>query len=176
MKGCLEALGLEGVGFTPAPVEGLLPAARITIKGRAAGMLGLLALARLRALGCTAPAAFFELDLTGLEPRGIPARIALIPRFPAVTRDIAIIADEAVEHARIEAVVHEANEPLLAGIQLFDLFSDPEGIRVPKGQKSLAYSLTYRSPERTLTADEVNAAHARLKERLKAELNVSFRE
>ncbi len=69
-----------------------------------------------------------------------------------------------------------ANEPLLADIQLFDLFSDPDGIRVPAGQKSLAYSLTYRSAERTLTADEVNAAHARLKERLKAALSVSFRE
>jgi phenylalanyl-tRNA synthetase beta chain len=61
-------------------------------------------------------------------------------------------------------------------IRLFDLFSDPAGSRVPAGQKSLAYSLTYRSAERTLTADEVNAAHARLKERLKAALSVSFRE
>jgi len=69
-----------------------------------------------------------------------------------------------------------ANEPLLADIQLFDLYSDADGIKVPAGRKSLAYSLTYRSADRTLIADEVNAAHARLKERLKAAMNVSFRE
>jgi phenylalanyl-tRNA synthetase beta chain len=59
---------------------------------------------------------------------------------------------------------------------LFDVFSDPDGIKVAAGKKSLAYSLTYRSAEKTLIADEVNAAHAGLKERLKTALNVSFRE
>ena len=130
----------------------------------------------MRALDCTSSVAIFELDLTHCSLRGIPSRIAPIPRFPAVTRDIAIIADASVPHARIEEILRGANEPLLVDIQLFDLFSDPEGIRVPTGQKSLAYSLTYRSAEKTLTADEVNAAHARLKERMKAALNVSFRE
>jgi len=176
LKGCIESLAIEDLGFSGASIDGLLPAMRITIGGKVAGSLGQLAPARLRALDCSNPVAIFEFDLAACRLREIPARIAPIPRFPAVTRDIAIIADAAVPHARIEEVLRVANEPLLAGIMLFDLFSDPEGIRVPAGQKSLAYSLTYRSAERTLTADEVNVAHARLKERLKAELNVSFRE
>jgi phenylalanyl-tRNA synthetase beta chain len=176
LKGCLESLGLEHLGFEPASVDGLLPAMRITIAGQPAGSLGQLAPARLRVLDCPHPVTLFELDLASVRLKAIPSRIAPIPRFPSVTRDIAIIADSALPHARIEEILRDANEPLLAGIQLFDLFSDPAGIRVPAGQKSLAYSLTYRSPERTLTADEVNAAHARLKERLKAALSVSFRE
>ncbi|HEX4085442.1 MAG TPA: phenylalanine--tRNA ligase subunit beta [Chthoniobacteraceae bacterium] len=176
LKGVLESLGIEGLTFAPADIDGMLPAMRIEIHGHPAGSLGQLAPARLRALDCTAPAALFELDLATVKLRGAPARIAPIPRFPAVTRDIAIIADSAVAHARIEEVLSGANEPLLASAQLFDLFSDPEGIRIPAGQKSLAYSLTYRSAEKTLTADEVNGAHARLKERLKAALNVNFRE
>jgi len=65
---------------------------------------------------------------------------------------------------------------LLAGAALFDLFADPSGEKLPADRKSLAYSLTYRSSQRTLTAEEVNAAHARIKDRLKAELNVAFRE
>ena len=67
-------------------------------------------------------------------------------------------------------------EPLLAGVELFDVFTDATGAKVPAGKKSLAYSLTYRSPERTLTADEVNAAHTKLKQRLTAELGVALRE
>ena len=65
---------------------------------------------------------------------------------------------------------------LLASVELFDVFTDPTGARVPADKKSLAYSLTYRSSDRTLTTDEVNAAHARLKERLKTALAVTLRE
>ena len=176
LKGCIDAIGIEQLAFEPASIEGLLPAMRITIGGQPAGSLGQLAPARLRAIDCPSAVAIFELSLKGCTLRGIPRRINPLPRFPAVTRDIALLVDQAVPHARIEEVLRSANEPLLADVQLFDLFSDPAGIRVPAGQKSLAYSLTYRSLEKTLTADEVNAAHARLKERLKASVNVSFRE
>jgi len=176
LKGCIESLGLEELAFEPASVTGLLPAMQITIRGQTAGSIGQLAPAALRGLDCPNPVALFELDLAPCRLRAIPSRIAPIPRFPAVTRDIAIIADASVPHAQIEEILRGANEPLLVDIRLFDLFSDPEGIRISTGQKSLAYSLTYRSAEKTLTADEVNAAHARLKERLKAALDVSFRE
>jgi phenylalanyl-tRNA synthetase beta chain len=176
IKGALESLGLADLDFQPASIDGLLPGVRITVAGKGAGSLGQLPPAQLRGLDCTTPVSLFELDLTAARLRPVPSSIQPIPRFPAVTRDIAIIAAASVTHAQIEQVLRSANEPLLAGIALFDLFSDPAGIRVPAGEKSLAYSLTYRSAERTLIADEVNAAHARLKERLKAELHVNFRE
>jgi len=99
-----------------------------------------------------------------------------VPKVPAVTRDIALVAPASVPHGKIEAVLRSANEPLLVGIELFDVFTDPTGQRIPVDQKSVAYALTYRSTERTLTADEVAQAHNRLKERLKPELVVSFRE
>jgi phenylalanyl-tRNA synthetase beta chain len=155
LKGCLESLGLDSLAFD---------ALRITLAGRPAGSLS------------PHPVPLFELDLTSARLRPTPPRLAPIPRFPAVTRDIAIIVDQSLPHARIEEVLRSANTPYLSDIKLFDHFSDPAGIRLPPRHKSLAYSLTYRSPERTLTADEVNAAHAGLKERLKAALNVSFRE
>src|SRR5262249_49375864 len=99
-----------------------------------------------------------------------------IPRFPAITRDIALLTPVAVGHSQIVATLTGAQEPLLTGVELFDLFTDPTGEKVPTGKKSVAYSLTYRAAERTLTADEANAAHARLKERLKSDLGVLFRE
>jgi phenylalanyl-tRNA synthetase beta chain len=176
IKGCLNALGIEELDYVSAASETLLPALSITVAGKPAGWLGQLTPAAQRALGFTDAVEVFEIDLTGCRLRAIPSRIVPIPRFPAVTRDIAIIADAAVTHARIQETLRAANEPLLVDIQLFDVFSDPQGIRVPAGKKSLAYSLTYRSAEKTLVADEVNAAHARLKERLKAVLDVNFRE
>jgi phenylalanyl-tRNA synthetase beta chain len=176
IKGCLDVLGIEGLDYVPGANEHFLPAISITMSGKAAGWLGQLTPAAQRALGSADEVAVFEIDLTRCILRAIPSRIAPIPRFPAVMRDIAIIADNAVTHARIVETLRSANEPLLVGVQLFDVFSDPDGIKVLAGKKSLAYSLTYRSAEKTLVADEVNAAHAGLKERLKAALNVSFRE
>ncbi|MEI9893801.1 MAG: hypothetical protein WDN28_07835 [Chthoniobacter sp.] len=102
-----------------------------------------------------------------------------VPRdsaFPATARDIALLAPLTLAQAQIEQTLRSANEPLLAEIELFDVFADASGIRIPTDKKSVAYSLTYRSPERTLTADEVNAVHTRLKERLKAALAVTLRE
>jgi phenylalanyl-tRNA synthetase beta chain len=78
-------------------------------------------------------------------------------------------------HSQVAETLAKANEPLLAGVELFDVFTDPTGAKIPADQKSLAYSLTYRSADRTLTADEVNTAHNKLKERLKT-LGVSLRE
>jgi len=64
----------------------------------------------------------------------------------------------------------------LTGLELFDVFTDPTGQKIAADRKSMAYSLTYRAKDRTLNAEEVNVAHTRLKERLKAELDVTFRE
>jgi len=58
-------------------------------------------------------------------------------------------------------------------VELFDVF---RGKHVPEGQKSLAYAFTYRSPEKTLTDAEVNAAHVKVVEALKMQLHAAVRE
>ena len=99
-----------------------------------------------------------------------------VPRFPGVTRDIAMLVPLALGHAEVVRVLESVKEPLLVGVELFDVFADASGEKVPADRKSLAYSLTYRSVDRTLTTEEVNAAHGRLKEALAGQLAVSFRE
>jgi phenylalanyl-tRNA synthetase beta chain len=89
---------------------------------------------------------------------------------------MALVAPIDLEHRRIVEALQAGKEELLHSVVLFDVFTDPSGERVPAGAKSLGYSLTYRSGERTLTADEVNAAHGRLKQRVTAELGVQARE
>jgi phenylalanyl-tRNA synthetase beta chain len=79
-------------------------------------------------------------------------------------------------HVEILSVIKNPSEPLLESVQLFDLFNSKEKADSINSAKSLAYRLTYRVKNRTLTNEEVNAAHAKIRERLKRELGVTLRE
>ena len=119
-----------------------------------------------------------ELELSVLQAAAGGARkFGALARFPSVTRDLAVVVDRALAHGRIDAALRGAHEPLLAGVELFDVFTDDRGEKIAAGRKSLAYSLTYRAEDRTLKAEEVNAAHARLKAALQAGFDgLQFRE
>ena len=95
-----------------------------------------------------------------------------IERFPAITRDIAMIVPEKISHAEVLRTIESPKEALLESVQLFDLFTEEIG----EERKSLAYRLTYRDRSRTLTSEEVTAAHARIRERLRHELGAELRE
>lgn len=135
--------------------------------------------ARAKELDVRAPLLVAELDvaaLAALRPAA-GAKFTALPRFPSVTRDLAVVVPATLPHGEIEWTLRGAGEPLLADVALFDVFTDPTGERVPAGQRSLAYSLTYRAADRTLTTEEVHAAHGRLKERLRGlSGGVQFRE
>ena len=176
LKGALLALNLDGVTLEPTTHPALALAVELRRGATVVGLAGQLTPARARELDAPAPVLVAEIDLDLFDAAPSMGRFVELPKFPAVTRDIALVAPAEVAHGRIEAVLRGANEPLLVGVELFDVFTDPTGQRIPADQKSVAYALTYRSSGRTLTAEEVAEAHTRLKERLKAELPVSFRE
>jgi phenylalanyl-tRNA synthetase beta chain len=148
----------------------------VKVDGQPVGFAGQLWPAEARELDATGPVLFAEIDLAAWEKTATAKKYRDTPRFPSTSRDIALLAPLSLSHERIAATLGTAGESLLAGVELFDVFTDPTGARVPADRKSLAYSLTYRSSERTLTADEVNAAHGRLKQRLTSELGVALRE
>jgi phenylalanyl-tRNA synthetase beta chain len=75
----------------------------------------------------------------------------------------------------IAAFISAHDEPLLQSFELFDLFEDADGVKLAKDHKSLAYSILYRSPDRTLEAHEVETAHSKLLDSLKSGLHVDFR-
>jgi phenylalanyl-tRNA synthetase beta chain len=116
--------------------------------------------------------ALIDLDLllTQVAP---PVRCRALSPFPAVTRDVAFVADETLEHAQVMAVIHEAALEHLEKAELFDIFRDAASLG--EGRKSLAYTLTFRHAERTLTDDEINRAHERLRAKLAADLGVALR-
>lgn len=177
VRGVLERVLGQGVEFRRDENPAVALSLQILWRGQPIGYAGQLWPAEARALDASAPVVFAEVDVvTFLAGDSQVLRYREIPRFPAVTRDIAMIAPLNLPHSDIATALAGANEPLLANVELFDVFVDPSGEKVPADKKSLAYSLTYRAAERTLTADEVNAAHARLKERLKSSLGIQLRE
>src|SRR5579871_6277290 len=95
-----------------------------------------------------------------------------VPRFPAVTRDIAAIVDEAFLADAILEEVRAFDDPRIESARLFDCY---RGAPVAAGRKSLAYTIAYRAPDRTLTDDEVNALHARLREHLRRRFTLELR-
>ena len=99
-----------------------------------------------------------------------------LDRYPSIIRDIAMIVPEKLTHSEILRVIEEPAEPLLESVQLFDVFETRDGITFGPAAKSLAYTLTYRAKNRTLTNEEVTEVHARIREKLKRELGVTLRE
>jgi len=93
-----------------------------------------------------------------------------IPRLPAVLRDLAVVVDEAVTAASVEAATRE--EPLVDGVTLFDVY---RGAPLPAGKKNLAFAISYRAPDRTLTDAEADAAHGRIVGRLAEKLGAALR-
>jgi phenylalanyl-tRNA synthetase beta chain len=98
------------------------------------------------------PAAGFEIDLDAVEQLGRPQAYRDVSSFPAVLQDIAVVVGEDVSAATVIDAVRTAGEPLLATVELFDVF---RGEQVGEGEKSLALRLSFQAPDRTLTDAEV---------------------
>jgi phenylalanyl-tRNA synthetase beta chain len=177
LKGAIAALGFGELSYRPAQDPGLALLAEIFLGDARIGRAGQLWPAKAREIDVTTPVLVAEIDLSALDAAAPGKRLYReIAKYPAVTRDMALIVPLATTHAQIAEILQAASEPLLESVELFDVFTDPTGERVAAEKKSLAYSLTYRAADRTLILNEVNAAHARLKDRLKAGLDVVFRE
>jgi phenylalanyl-tRNA synthetase beta chain len=127
--------------------------------------------------GAPGPVFVAELNADLLLATGGSAKIFReLDRYPAITRDVAMIVPENLTHSEILRVIREPAEPLLEKVQLFDLFEVRDGGASTGSGKSLAYRLTYRAKNRTLTNEEVTVAHANIRERLTRELKVTLRE
>jgi len=111
-----------------------------------------------------------DFPISGLGSR---ATFRELGKFPAMSRDIAMIVAEDLTHERIWEVIFHPKEQLLERVEFFDLFA---GTEIGEGKKSLAYRLTYRDRSRTLTSEEVNAAHAKIRGRLRSDLGAELRE
>ncbi len=106
--------------------------------------------------------------------RMLPRRFTFqpLPKYPAIVRDLAIVADETFEAQAVLETIDVCSDLPVESARLFDLY---RGHPLPAGKKSLAYSISYRDPSRTLTDEEVNRLHQSLIERITRELGVALR-
>lgn len=95
-----------------------------------------------------------------------------LPRFPAVTRDIALIVDEATFVQEIQSVIKSTGGNLVESINLFDVY---KGKQIEDGKKSVAYAISYRSETKTLTDGEVNKVHDKIVRALEYKLGCKLR-
>lgn len=106
------------------------------------------------------PTYTFELAIEPILRDGQPEIVYTgLPRFPSTTRDIALVVKRSVPASVLYRVIRENGAPLLRSVRLFDIY---EGNHVAADEKSMAFSLVYFDPERTLTDDEVNQVHEKI--------------
>ncbi|WP_101773126.1 phenylalanine--tRNA ligase subunit beta [Peptostreptococcus faecalis] len=96
-----------------------------------------------------------------------------LPKYPSVTRDIALLVKDDIEVYQIEKIIEENGEGLVEKCKLFDIY---KGNQIEKGYKSIAYSIIYRNPEKTLTEDDVVKVHDNILNELEKQINAKLRE
>jgi phenylalanyl-tRNA synthetase beta chain len=173
----LELLGVRGVTYARRQDSTalLIEAATMALGGKLPlGELGQVSPLVARRYDLRAPVFVAELNLDQLLARRNPARsFKPLPQFPGIRRDIAIVVPEGTTHDAVLSAARQAKPQNLEAIELFDVF---RGKNIPAGQKSMAYAFTYRSPEKTLTDAEVNAAHEKIIEQFKRALQATVRD
>ena len=111
--------------------------------------------------GIDIPVVAFELNLEALiKGAGAQEAYREFFQFPSVEHDLAIVVDDDVTCEDLERRLRSAGGKLLVGVRLFDVYRDP--VRVGVGKKSMAFALTYRADDHTLTSEEVERAHSKL--------------
>jgi phenylalanyl-tRNA synthetase beta chain len=114
-----------------------------------------------------------ELNFTKLMTLQLPdATYTPLPKYPAVSRDLALVCEEAVTVAQVENVITAVAGKLLRGIQLFDIY---RGTGIPEGKKSMAFSLSLRADDRTLTDADSEAVVSKVLSALKEKLDATLR-
>ncbi len=170
VKGAIEALldrfGITEVEYVPSKLPFGHPtrSAVLLIKGEEAGCLGELRPQVAEKWDFPQPVAFAELNLELLIDRAdLLPRVAPLPRYPAGLRDMAVVVPRSIPAGKLKQEIYEAGGGLVERVALFDLY---EGAQIPGERRSLAFTITYRHPERTLTEWEINAVHSDIEKAL----------
>lgn len=162
----IERLGVD-VQFTKADIDGMHPGrtAEIFANNQSIGFIGQVhpTLAKTYDLK---EIYVFDLDLEYLyDAVDVEPRFAQIPRFPSMSRDIALVMDGVTPSGEVLSTIKSAAGEHLYSVHVFDVY---QGDNLPEGKKSLAFNLRYLDPTRTLTDEEVEASYMHVLEAVKA--------
>lgn len=176
IEAMLEGLHIEDVNYLPGEHPSFHPGkcARVRAGERQMGVFGELhPLVHERYDFPNAPVLAAEFDLQAIIeaiPHGLP--VQTVTAFPPVLEDLAIVVDESIPAQAVADAIRQAGGKTVSELRLFDVY---RGDKVGAGKKSLAYSLTYQDPERTLTDEAVAKIRQRIVRRLEQQLGAKLR-
>ena len=169
----LAALGVATSTRTGGALGGFEPdchASLLTAAGEVVAEFGEVAASTRAALGIDAPVFAAAVRLDPLPRARTFDRYQALPRFPSVERDMAfLVPDPGPSAAAVETAIRREAGPLLREVVVFDVF------RLPDGQRSVAWRLTFQADDRTLTDEEINTVHGRVAARVGSELGLTLR-
>lgn len=171
----LAGLGIDDVVVTTGEHYAMHPGktAVFSREGKELAFVGEIHPKVLDAYGISRKIYAFEVQIeTVIEQALLIRTYQSIPRFPAINRDLAVVLDIQIPAARVAQEIRLSGGPLLQDVRLFDVY---EGEQVQKGMRSLAFSLTFRAPDRTLTDEEVEIHSRDILSRLQNELSAILR-
>lgn len=147
--------------------------AKVYVNGQEVGTLGQIHPLVSANYGVDAELYYADLKFDALfASRGADPEYQPLPKFPAVTRDIAVLVDKAVTVGAMESSIQAAAKGLLKDVTLFDIY---EGAKLPTGKKSVAFNLVLRADDRSLTAQEADDEVNLVLERLKKDFDAMLR-
>lgn len=177
LKGIVEA-ALQVLGVKATVRQGSHPAlhpgrtAEIVVDGQVVGIMGEVHPDVLESFDIDRRAYLAEIDLEPLLGHATLPVAKPLPRYPAIRRDLALLAPTDVPAQKVADIIQSEGAPLLRRLQLFDVY---QGAQVPDGYRSLAYSLEWLNPERTLTDQEIQPVLDRILQKLEQECGVRVR-
>ncbi|GAC1476418.1 MAG: phenylalanine--tRNA ligase subunit beta [Candidatus Dormibacteraceae bacterium] len=171
---CIEALAAPALTYQRGAAELFHPGrcAALTLDGRQLGYLGELHPTVAATLKVEGRLVAFEIDIEPVLAAAQIPRAQPLPRYPAVERDIAVVVEEHVTASSVLVAIQESAGDLLVLAHAFDEY---HGTQVPEGYKSIAFTLTFRSPERTLTDAEVDKVMMEIRLALEKRHRARFR-
>jgi phenylalanyl-tRNA synthetase beta chain len=174
LDGCIAELSAPSCTYQRGAAELYHPGrcAAVTLDGRQLGYLGELHPTVTASLKLEGRVVAFEIDVEPVLDAARLPKAQPLPRFPAVERDLAVVVGDHVAAGMLLASIYEAAGDLLETARAFDEY---HGAQVPEGSKSIAFTLTFRSPERTLTDAEVEKVMFEIKQALEKRHQAKFR-
>src|SRR5438094_104164 len=172
LDGCVASLHAPACTYQRAAAQLFHPGrcAAVVLDGRQLGYLGEL---HPTVVGGTGRVVAFEIDVEPVLAASRTPRAQPLARYPAVARDLAVVVEETVAAGAVLQAIKESGGELLEQARAFDEY---HGAQVPEGHKSIAFTLTFRSPERTLTDAKVDEVMSEIKLGLEKRHRARFRE
>lgn len=176
IENLIDALNINGAEYTAdSENTSFHPGrcARITSGDKLIGYFGEVHPMVSKSFGMSQRVYAAELDFNTLcELHNEEKKYTKLPKYPAVSRDIAMLVDDEVTVGSIEKIISSCSGKILESVKLFDVY---KGSQIPEGKKSIAYSISYRAADRTLVDDEINSVFNKTVRRLESELGAQLR-